>query len=403
VLRLAGANSLEIAFVREKVNEARARAQLAEERLWPAFGPEFSFRRHEDLTQATDGTFVDVDKQQTFLGLRAGLRWDIGEAIFSTLAASRRVEAADSALQATREGVLLEAAQAYYDLVREHLRERVAEASAGVSEKLAAELDVSFQAGRGFKGDVLRARVQHASSRLGILRAREGMKVAALRLGNLLRLTPGIELYPAEAIPQPLALVPPGAKDEDLLQEALRGRPEIREGERELEASRRDEDAATWAPLVPTLQADAAPGRLGPVLSDLESSEDYALTLGWRLGPGGLLDPGRRRLAQAKTRQAEIHVERLKQRVTEQVLSSLARLRAKDDQIKLAESAVRDAEEALKLNQERQAANIGLPLEVLQAEEALSRARLDYYMSVVDYNQAQLRAFTHVGRSRASR
>lgn len=59
---------------------------------------------------------------------------------------------------------------------------------------------------------------------------------------------------------------------------------------------------------------------------------------------------------------------------------------------------VEDAGEALRLNRERQAQRIGLPLEVLQAEEALTRARMDLLDAVVDFNQAQLRVFTAAGR-----
>ena len=65
------------------------------------------------------------------------------------------------------------------------------------------------------------------------------------------------------------------------------------------------------------------------------------------------------------------------------------------------EQAVNDAEEALRLNQERQARNIGLPLEVLEAEEALTRARLDFYRAIVEVNQAQVRAYAATGRRRA--
>jgi outer membrane protein TolC len=402
VLRLAGANNLDIAFVREKVHEAYARTQLVEEQLWPMLGPEFTFRRHGGLTQATEGTFLDVDKQQTFAGLRAGLRWDVGEAIFSTLAASRRYEGAQATLEATRENVLLEAAQTYYDLVREHLREQVAVASAGVSEKLAGEIEVSVRAGRGFQGDVLRARVQHSLSRLEILRAREGIKVAELRVSTLLRLSLGIELFPVEGVPAPLTLVDPGVADAEILQEALERRAEIKVGLREVEASRREKEGAAWGPLIPTIVAEASPGGLGPVLSDLKSTEDYGVSVQWRFGAGGLFDFARYNLTQAKTRQAEIDLGRIRQGVTEQLMASLVQLRAKDEQMKLAESAIKDAEESLKLNQERQAGNIGLPLEVLQAEEALARARLNFYTAVVEYNQAQLRAFTYSGRKHSA-
>jgi len=402
VLRLAGTNNLDIAFVREKVHEAYARTQLAEEQLWPTLGPELTFRRHEGLTQATDGTFLDVDKQQVFAGLRAGLRWDVGEAIFSTLAASRRYDGAQANLDATKENVLLEAAQSYYDLVREHLREQVAEASASVSEKLASELDASVRAGRGFQGDVLRARVQHSSSRLEILRAREGMKVAALRVSTLLRLSPGIELFPAEGIPAPLTLVDAGVSDAVIIEEALESRPEIKVGHREVEASRHEKEGAAWGPLIPTIVAEAAPGGLGPVLSDLKSTEDYGVSVQWRFGPGGIFDFGRYSLTQAKTRQAEINLERIRQDVMEQLMASLVQLRGKDEQMRLAQSAVKDAEESLKLNQDRQAGNIGLPLEVLQAEEALTRARMSFYTAVVEYNQAQLRVFTYAGRKHST-
>lgn len=402
VLRLAGANNLDIAYVREKVHEAYARSQLAEEKFWPTFGPAYVFRRHEGLTQGTDGAFVEVDKQQTFVGAVGRLRWDLGDAIFSALSASQRYEGSKSFLEATQQEILLQAAQAYYDLFREHLRARVSEQSAAISEKLAAELNISFQAGRAFEGDVLRARVQHASSRLQLLRSQEAIKLASVRLGSLLRLAPGIELFPAEEVPQPLELVAAGARESELLEEALGNRPEIEEALAELRASRHDKTAAVWGPLIPDLQIEAAPGRLGPVPSDLETTEGYALSVGWRIGSGGLFDAGRRNLTDARVRQAEIHLERIRQRVTDQVLTGLTQLRAKEEQRKLAEQAVADAEKALTLNQQRQAENIGLPLEVLQAEEALSRARLEHYTSITDYNQAQLRLFTGLGRRHGS-
>jgi outer membrane protein TolC len=66
--------------------------------------------------------------------------------------------------------------------------------------------------------------------------------------------------------------------------------------------------------------------------------------------------------------------------------------------VKLADQALRDAVEALDLTRERQSRQIGLPLEVLRAEEALTRARLDHYTAMIDYSQGQLRAFAAVGR-----
>lgn len=183
-----------------------------------------------------------------------------------------------------------------------------------------------------------------------------------------------------------------------MLKEALERRPEVRQAESELAAHQHDQTAATWGPLLPEIQLDAVAGGLGPVPSDLKSTEDYAVTVGWRLGPGGLFDPARRRLAESRVRQAEIQVERVRQRISEEVLSSVARLRAKAEQMQLADQAARDADEALRLARERQSRQIGLPLEVLRAEEALTRARLDHYTAMIDYSQSQLRVFSAIGR-----
>lgn len=403
VLRLAGANNLDIAFVREKVHEAYARSAIAEQLFWPTlFVPGARFLRHEGRTQATDGAFLNVDKQQVFAGGWGSLRWEVGDAIYQTLSASQRYEGTKSMLEATEQSVLLDAASAYYDLVREHLRAKVSDQSAAISEKLAGQLDVAVQAGRGFRGDVLRARVQLAGNRLSALRSREAIKLASIRLGSLLRLAPGIELHPSEEVPALLELIPPTTKESELLTEALESRPEIRQARAEVAASGYDQTGATWAPLIPSVQVDAGIGALGPVPSDLTSTRDYSFTFGWRIGPGGLFDSGRQDLAEARSRQAAINLERVRQKVTDEVLSSLAQLRAKEDQRKLAEQAVKDAEEALRLNQDRQTQNIGIPLEVLQAEEALTRARLDLYGTTTEFNQAQLRALASIGRKHSS-
>lgn len=83
------------------------------------------------------------------------------------------------------------------------------------------------------------------------------------------------------------------------------------------------------------------------------------------------------------------------------MFTSLTQVRAKSEQVKLAAQAVQDAVEALDLTRERQSRQIGLPLEVLRAEEALTRARLDHDTAMIDYSQGQLRVFTHLGRRHA--
>lgn len=397
VLRLAGANNLDVAIVRESAHEAYGAERIAEEKFWPTAGLSALFRRHEGLTQGTDGKFVDVDKQQLFAGGRMQARWEPGDAIFSKLAASQRFEGSLHRLEAAEQSVSLEAAVAYFDLLREVLRGRISEQSVQISEKLVAQLESAVSLGRSFKGDLLRSRVQLAGHRLNVLRAKESMGVASIRLASILRLAQEIQLVPVEDRAAPLALVPPETTVEVALRDAFDKRPEIQEALAELAASRHEQTSATWGAAIPDVYVDVAPGGLGPTPGKMRDTLDYSVMMGWRIGPGGLFDPGRQHLADARAAKAEINLERARQRVTEQVSIAWTQWKSRLEQMQIAEQAIKDAEEALDLNVKRQATGVGIPLEVIQAEEALTRARLDYLTSVIDFNQAQLRLFAYRG------
>ncbi len=397
VMRLAGANSLDVAWVREKVHEAHARRTLATERFLPTVGGAFTYKRHEGVTQATDGTFVDVEKQQTFGGGQGTLSWQLGEAVYETLATSRRLEGARAGLAAAERTAVLDAAIAYFDLVRETMKAQVAEDSAKAAEKMAADLKVGVDAGHGFQGDVLRARVRAADSRLARSRATASAKQASIRLVSLLRLSPGIDLVPVEEAPARLALVPEGMREADWIAQALASRPEVRAAEAEAAATRHEASAAVYAPLVPDVQGSASGGQLGDTLGNSGDTADYAVSVGWKVGPGGLFDLGRRDLTVAKRGQAEVELALVRQRVVDEVRQARAALSNRAEQLALADDEVKDAAEALRLNEERRKAGMGLPLELLEAQVALARAQADQATALADYDQAQLRLLLSSG------
>lgn len=241
---------------------------------------------------------------------------------------------------------------------------------------------------------MLRARVRQSSSRLARERALEGVQVASIRLASLLRL-PDVELMPAEAVPVKLALVE--GSPVEWMERAMIARPEIRRARAEVEAAATDEDAAVYGPLIPEVQVGVGGGVLGPTLSRSDDTLDTAMMLGWMFGPGGLFDAGRRELASARLGMAEIELARVSQRAVDDVRTAIAQRSSREGQLEIAEQAVKDAEEALRLNLERREAGAGLPLEVLEAEEALARARQDAFVAVTEYNQAQLRLLIHSG------
>ena len=62
-----------------------------------------------------------------------------------------------------------------------------------------------------------------------------------------------------------------------------------------------------------------------------------------------------------------------------------------DAQIEVAQAGVEAAQNSYRRNHERIREAQGLPIEVLQAIDALDRARREYLRTVVQYNEAQFR------------
>src|SRR5262245_41693145 len=226
LMRLAGASSLDLALVREKVEEAYAAVQRADEKLWPTVMPMVQVHRHDGLMQSTRGNFFETNSQSYFLGPRVQVSWSIGETLYERLAASQHREAARSDVEASERAAVLEAGLLYYDLLRETQRSLVALQIRKVSDRLKAQVQTSFELGRAFRGDMLRARVQAAGHDLEVTRSQEAASLVSVRLASLLRLPRQTVLVPVEEAPAAVDFVPRDLKEEAALQKALSMRPE---------------------------------------------------------------------------------------------------------------------------------------------------------------------------------
>lgn len=397
VLRLAGAQPLELALVREKVHDAYAKVILSREKFIPDISPEIEFFRHEGEIQATEGIFFEVDKQYYFPKAKMNLELSPGDAIFSALAAQQRYRASKATLEVATRNIVLEAAIAYFDLLQSQAEVEIAEEAQKISETLVREIGTAVRLGRGFKGDVLRAKAQLASDRLSLSKAKETLRITSVNLATVLRLDPKIELYPVDRIVTPIYLVPKEKTLEELIQSAIERRPELKEALALLDANKKEKAASIWGPMIPSVQTDIRAGSFGETLGSLKSTEEYNFSLGWKVGSGGLFYRGRRELADARYRSTEIKLAKQQQDVIQEVIVAHTQVNAKKEQIAIAEQGVKDAEESLKLNEARLKLGVGLPLEVLQAEKALIQSRKDYVSSIIDYNKAQYKLFVSIG------
>ena len=162
----------------------------------------------------------------------------------------------------------------------------------------------------------------------------------------------------------------------------------------QLEATVKANAGARWAQLVPTLRAEYFGGGLGggtyeQGLGRFNSTTEYGVGLSWRIGPGGLLDPSRGHLADARQRGAAIERDKLHDEITRQVVEAHTRAHSLEDQLTHARKALEAAEQSLKLARERRAFAVGEVLENVLAEQELTRTRFDYLGVVTEHNRAQ--------------
>jgi len=261
-------------------------------------------------------------------------------------------------------------------------------------------------AGIAFKGDALRVKVQQHRDEIAMRRAEENVRLASAKLVQILHLDPIVELMPRDASVVPLSIISAKESLGDLVSQALATRPETQQSAAFLSAAEQGKNGAIYGPLIPSVGGQAFFGGLGggkdSETGHFGESEDYVALLTWRIGPGGLFDFGNIHARQARLRSAAFTADKVIDQVANEIITSQARVQSLADQIATAKQSLSDAEEALRLGQERKEFGVGVVLETILAEQDLARARNDYLNIVTDYNKTQYALLRALGRLSSS-
>jgi outer membrane protein TolC len=400
-LRLAGANNLDVRLARERLAEARAIQESATWQFFPWLAPGFAYRGHDNAIQNVEGKVIDVNRDSYTVGPAVVAQVDVGDAIYKRLAARQLAKAAEHAVEAQRQAAVLTAAAGYFDLARAQASVSVARESARVAEDYSRQVTEAVDAGLAFKGDALRARTQLERNQFALRQAQEQQRLAAARLAQTLRLDPSVELAAREEELTPLSLVASNAALAVLVRQALGSRSELRQSTELVGAAKKSADGARYGPLVPTVGAQAFVGGLAggneSTYRSLSESEDYQVTLGWRIGPGGLFDRGRIRAADARLNTARLTSDKLHDEVVREVVEAHTRSQSAVERLATVRRGLAAAEETFRLARERREFGVGVVLEAIQAEQELTRVRQDYFNTVTELNQAQYQLLRATG------
>ena len=399
-LRLAGARNLDVQIARERLAEARANLDASVWQFFPWISAGAGYRRHDNLIQDVGGAVFNADKESYSIGPTISGQIDLGDAIYKNLAARQLARAAEFAVESQRQDSLLQASDAYFELLKAQSAVRVATEAVRIATNYLQQIQRGVEAGIAFRGEALRVQVQAERNENTLRQAEQQVHVASAKLVQALHLSP-TELSANDQELIPMSLVATNVALDALVSQALVARPELKQNRATIEAARKAKEGAVYGAAIPSIGGQVFAGGFGGGKDGgahtFGGSEDYQVSLGWRIGPGGLFDRPRIRANEARLRIANLSAEKLQDEITRDVVENHSRLQSLAAQLATSQRAVKAAEDVLRLSIERQQFAVANVLETILAEQELTRARLDLANVISDYDKTQYALLRAVG------
>ncbi|HUL80587.1 MAG TPA: TolC family protein [Gammaproteobacteria bacterium] len=400
-LRLADERNLDVAIYYQRV--AAADAALAQARLLavPTIRVGSAYDRHHGNIQETSGVIDDVDRVSQFSGVTASIGVDVANAIYAPLAARQSRDAVRASSDVNRHRVLVDVASGYLRLLQARAEEQVVAAALERANDLAALTHSYAEAGEGLVADAQMAAVQPLIWEQRQLAAREAVEGATAEVARLLHLDAGVALEPIEQTIPALELYTGSEELAPLVERALHGRPEAEQLDA-LHAAAEDElKARRFGWFIPGVALSYASGEFGGApgseIANTDHRDDLSLQIYWQFEGLGFGRRAKIETDEARLREVGLQRDKLHDAIVAEVRDAYASTRSRRGQLPLAEAAVAHAAEAYELHRARIYDKQGLPLEALQAMQALAAAELARIDALVGYDLAQIRLHTVLG------
>ena len=321
--------------------------------------------------------------------------YDRSVGISVNIAAKEREER-ESLQQLRREQVTLEVVSSSVAVQKTKAQLGVAEKGLISAREHLRLAGVRVGAGTGLKSDELRARTFMAEMEEQEIHARNSLEIARLRLGKALGAVAGA-VFDINGEIRPFSLA---ATQEELLRLALEHRADLRELERQHEKAELGVGLARSA-WYPTLHAGAAfQTNDHSVPFGADNNSWYAgATLRWELFDGMRRSREQTKAGALQAGAAEM-LEQYRKEVAFQVAESRLRRDEAAKRVEVANHAVDDAEEGLRLVQKRFEGALATVVELLDAQTSVNRARASVVETDADLVMASAQLAYSVGMLR---
>jgi outer membrane protein TolC len=406
VLHLADAQNPNVAMARERINEAYARVERAETLWLPSLRAGLNYNHHEGSIQDVAGKVFNTTRSSFYGGMGANAvgagspavpgvvaQFHLTDAIFQPKIATHQAAARQFGATATRNDTLRDAAVAYLELVRAEHALAIAQETLNNTEKLANLTRQYAETGQGLASDHQRSEAELALRQEELVVRHEAIQVNSARLAQILHADPSVIIVSGEPAVVPLDIMTLDGSAASYVATGLSRRPELAEQSHlvceAVERLRREK----YAPLVPSvllgMSYGGMGGGLGTAIVNTNDRWDADAAAYWEIRNLGFGERAARNETSSLQQQAQMRQLVILDRVAREVTEAHVQVTQRQQRIELAKRGVTAAEKSYTLNVQRIENAQGLPIEVLQAIQALATAQRSYLNAVVDYNVAQ--------------
>ncbi len=326
--------------------------------------------------------------------------WDFGRSLGTYNQANLGRDIANLVYRRTRQQVIFQVVNAYFNVLRAQRGKVIAQESLNQAKEHLKTAESFERYGVVDRNDVLRARVQVAEVRQMLIKAKNAMELATSILNSVL----GVNVHLPTRVIDDTRIIPFSISLKDCLQLAIENRPEFNvvqkaigieeEGIRAARAGHlpriyvaggynwNDDDYQKFADPDGSLHGDNLYGEIGIQIGLFSGGKTTAEV----------------RKAKKKLTRAEEKAKEVCDGISLQVKAAFLAIQEAKDRIGVAKEAVAQAEENLRLINNKYRENVVTSTDVVDAETLLTRNKQNYYTALYDYIVAIAQLESAVGK-----
>ncbi len=334
-----------------------------------------------------------------YFDLRATLTQSIADftALNNYRSANETVKADEQYAQDARDLVVFAVGGAYLQVLAAEARVDSARAQLDTAKALFKQTDERRQAGLNAQIDSNRAHIQMQTQQQRLTSVENDLAKQKINLARLTGLPPNEHFELADRIEFSPA---PELTPEEAVKQAMDRRADLKAAEAQVRAAERTLGAAR-AERYPSLALSADYGAIGTNPSQSHGTFTVTGSLKFPIWQGGRAE-GDIAQAQAAFEQRRAELADIKGRIEGDIRTALLDVQTATGQVDVAKDNQAVSRQTLELTRQRLEAGITDPVEVVQAQESVATADLDYISSLFAHNLAKLTLARAIGHAEES-